>query len=181
MVEKRVYLTPNGVKLLQDRIAAVSEELVRLRREKAIAYTGSGDAWHDNPGFNDLEQQERRKARDLAELNDKLACAELCDSLPRPVHRVQIGSIVRCKRTFLEDGATGEEVWEIVGHGESDPRRHRIAYDSPAAEALLGLLPGEARAVASPRGSIDWEVLGLYASWEEAISTGETGPGGAGS
>ncbi len=84
-----VYLSKQGKELLGKRIEKALAELDAIRAEKEIAYTASGDTWHDNPGFNALEQAEHRKAVEEGfagyQAGDEDFAAE-GDGLARPVH-----------------------------------------------------------------------------------------------
>jgi transcription elongation GreA/GreB family factor len=161
------YVTAAGLSLLQRRIADLEGQLARIREEKAVAYTASGDCWHDNPGFNALEQQEDRLARELRGLRTTAAAAVLVVVDETQLSTVQIGSVVRCRRCREADDTEDEVTLEIVGFGEGDPLTGRIAYDTPVARALLGLARGQSREVRTPRGLVEYTVLGLATSRTE--------------
>jgi len=162
------YVTKNGLERLRRRIEKMEGKLADLRAEKAVAYHESGDTWHDNPGFNQLEQAERRKVEELGALRRTLAAAVLCDTEPRETRRVSIGSIARCYRAFESGQEEDEALLEVVGYGEADPTTGRISYDSPVGRALLGLEPGDSRRIETPKGTVEYEIGELYSSWEEA-------------
>ena len=170
----KIYLTKEGRNKLEAEIARLHTDLEKIRAEKAIAYTASGDCWHDNPGFNALEQREKKIAENISENNKLLQIAELVDITERNVSRVRLGSIVKIERYFVETDESFEDVWEIVGYGESDPENRKIAYNAPLAVILLEMKRGEIKTVNHPRkGPVDYELLGLYASWEDYKSKEE--------
>lgn len=150
--------------------AKYERELEEIREEKNIAYTLSGDTWHDNPGFNQLEQAEARKCQEIAALLEMLSTAVLCTYDNRSVTSVKIGSIVRCAIERLDDasGKVEEKTFEIVGYGESDPTQGKITYDSPMGRALLHHEPGELISATVAGKSVEIEVVELFASWEDA-------------
>ena len=140
-----IYVTEAGFGLLKERLGKLEKELMALRKEKAVAYTESGDTWHDNPGFNALEQAEARKALDISDLRQKLGDAVVCTVEPRGLDQVRIGSIVRCRRTLEEEATTTVSTWEVVGFGESNPKEKKVGYDTPVGEGLMGLRAGASR------------------------------------
>ena len=168
---ERVFVSSHGLNLLRERFEKIEDDLKRIRAEKALAYTASGDQWHDNPYFNKLEQDEFVKVREVAELQGLITSARVfTPPATRNTERVRLGSIVRFRRTYLEGGEEQREVWEIVGYGELDVENKRLAYNSPLAQALIGLDVGETRQVQTPRGLAEYEVLDLYEDWDEAAS-----------
>lgn len=163
----KVYVSDAGFTALKARLEKAQRELTAITQEKAIAYTQSGDTWHDNPTFNKLEQDEARKAADVSELLRLVANAEVYVFPERNTKRVQLGSIVRFHRYYELTGKEEDEVWEIVGYGETAAPKKQVAYNSPLASALIGLAKGGTVEALTPRGSAEYEVLELYKSWED--------------
>jgi len=164
-----IYLTENGKKLLYARIAKLEQELIDIRAEKAIAYTASGDTWHDNPGFNALEQSEHRKAQEISEINKKIETATICNISVRNISNVEVGSIVKCVR-YMPNNDEKIFVWEIVGFGESEPTKSKISYDSPIGSILMDLSIGEESEevfIPSKKLCVTYEVLDFYSKWED--------------
>ena len=142
---------------------------VDIRAEKAIAYTASGDTWHDNPGFDALEQSEHRKAKEISELNKKKETATICDISIRNMSSVEVGSIVRCVR-YTPKNDEQIFIWEIVGFGESEPSQLKISYDSPVGSVLIGLSIGEESEevfIPSEKLSVTYEILNFYSDWKD--------------
>lgn len=162
-----IYVSKAGLDLLNGRLEGLNEELKALRSEKATAYTATGDTWHDNPYFNKLEQDEKRKAQEVAELSTLIASAQVFASSERNTSRVQLGSIVHLNRYYKVSGEEEELVWEIVGYGETDAPRKRVAYNAPMAQALMGLNIGDTGPSDSPKGPVEYEVLGLFSAWDQ--------------
>lgn len=162
-----VYLSAKGLELLNARLKRVNEELAAIRAEKSIAYTASGDTWHDNPTFNRLEQDEKRKAREVAELASLVGTARVFSFEVRNTMRVQFGSIVHFRRYYKVSGEEEELVQEVVGYGETDTTKSQVAYNAPMMRALIGLRVGETKETKSPKGQVEYEVLGLFPNWEE--------------
>ena len=165
---ERVYVSDEGMRRLREQLDRASAVLKAIRDEKAIAYTATGDTWHDNPYFNKLEQDEQAKIREIGEVQTLIASARMF-TVPevRNTERVQLGSIVRFRRVYQDTGEQQNEVWEIVGYGEIDIEQHKVAYNSPLAQALIGLEPGDTRQTNTPKGQANYEIVELYSSWED--------------
>ena len=58
MINGKIRITENGLECLNQKITEMEKLVKDIQAEKTIAYTASGDGWHDNPGFNQLEQKE---------------------------------------------------------------------------------------------------------------------------
>lgn len=162
-----IYVSKAGLDLLDRRLEELGEELKVLRAEKATAYTATGDTWHDNPYFNRLEQDEKRKAQEVADLNALIASAQVFVFDKRNTMRVQLGSIVLLNRYYKVSGEEEELVWEIVGYGETDVSQRRVAYNAPMVQALMGLHIGDTGQSDGPKGPVEYEVLALFATWDE--------------
>ena len=161
-----VYVSPEGLKKLQDELVRHETALRDLRRDKTVAYTDSGDTWHDNPYFNKLQQDEVGLAKKIADLQRMIGEARIFVAEPRSIDKVRIGSIVRFSRTYEKTGEQTDEVWEIVGFGETDVEKNRAGYNSPMAQALMGMIPGETKNGTLPKGLVEYEVIELYSDWD---------------
>lgn len=163
-----IYVSEKGLEDLNASLEKANADLAILREEKAKAYTATGDTWHDNPYFNKLEQDEKRKAQDVADIQALIGNAKLFTLEARNINRVQLGSIVLLSRYFKVGGEEEESVWEIVGYGETDVAQKKVAYNSPMAQAIMGLHIGDVGESTGPKGSVEYEVLGLFPDWESA-------------
>ena len=115
------------------------EKLIKdIQAEKNIAYTASGDGWHDNPGFNQLEQKEFQAVNELHQLKLKRDKSILIKTDKRNTQTIQIGSIVKVQQYFQKNKSSRIVIWEIVGHQESEIKLNKIAYDTPVGIALIG-------------------------------------------
>lgn len=162
-----IYVSKAGLARLNERREKMNEELKVLRAEKAVAYTATGDTWHDNPYFNKLEQDEKKKAQDVGEINELIANAQVFLLEKRDTVRVRLGSIVLLNRYYKVSGEEEELVWEVVGYGETDVSQKRVAYNAPMVRALIGLHIGEIGASDGPKGPVEYEVVALFPSWDD--------------
>lgn len=168
-----ICISSNGLRRLQNELNEQHARLERLREERATAHELSGDGWHDNPYFNQLQQMEAEKTQHIARLRQTLATARVVDIRDgqRPERVVAYGSIVE----LLIEDATGEErteFWEIVGHGESEPAKRRIAYDVPRIRPVMGLEPGDTATIILDEEELVAEVVELHQSMPEGSAIG---------
>lgn len=161
----KVYITENGKKILEKKIAEQAIKVREIQEEKSIAYTASGDGWHDNPGYNQLIQLEERAITELKLLEKKLNESVVWKLTERNVEKVQIGSIVHYKMKNIKNGKVQEHVFEIVGYGESDLKNKQISYDSPIGSAILEMPRGFKGQVNLPAGTFEIEIINLYKDW----------------
>jgi transcription elongation factor GreA len=160
-----VKITPAGVKILQQNIENLKNDLKFVREEKNIAYTLCGDTWHDNPHFNKLEQDERQLDKRIREIENIITSAIHIELDTRDTDTVQIGSIVQCYCEYPD--FTEEEVYEIVGYGESNVDENKLFYDSPVAKNLLGLTVGDKVSFETPVGKTTFKIIKMYNTWDE--------------
>lgn len=167
-----VQITSQGRELVLKTIADMKKDLKVLREEKNIAYTLCGDTWHDNPHFNKLEQDEKIMDKRIQDIEKTLSLAEFIEIGNRDTEQVSLGSIVLCLceyPDFIE-----EEVYEIVGYGESNIEENKLYYDSPVAKNLLGLKVGDLSTFETPAGKASYKVLKMYDGWEAVDAKKET-------
>lgn len=168
MNQKQIKVTEEGLQSLEERII-MQEQLVKdIQAEKAIAYTSSGDGWHDNPGFNALEQKEYAAASELSSLINRRDNAVIIKIDPRNTEVIQIGSIVKLEHINSKIEKNRFLTWEIVGHLESDIKKFKIAYDTPIGSAIMGKKASEDVEVVLPAGSARYRITKLYESWDAA-------------
>lgn len=160
------YISPEGLKKLQDTLSRLEEELKNLLVDKKAAYTLSGDTWHDNPYFNKLQQDEDALVKKILGVRSEIDKARVFVPESRNIDRVRIGSIVRFSCVYAESGQGFEEVWEIAGYGETDDDNDKVAYNSPIGSALLGMAPGEVKSGLLPKGTVTFKIIQLYPDWE---------------
>ena len=150
---KKSIVTKTGLEQLKEKLNLKIEHLKAIREEKAIAYSASGDGWHDNPGWIQLGQQEEMLAHEVALLQQKINNATIIDTSKLDQSRVQVGSRVE----FLivkENKQQIEQVVFIVGAGESDVKNKRISYDSIMGQALCNMKLNEEKQVSLPIGKV---------------------------
>jgi transcription elongation GreA/GreB family factor len=160
-------ITEEGLERLNEKISTMEDIVKDIQEEKAIAYNLSGDGWHDNPGFNHLEQKEFQAVKELQALKNRRDTSQLIKIEKRNTHSIQIGSIVKLEQYFYKNKTTKLTTWEIVGYQESDIKLNRIAYDTPVGSALFGRKKGETIEISLPIGKVKFKILDLLENWED--------------
>jgi transcription elongation factor GreA len=150
-----VYITPEGLKQLEDELAYLQtekQEELSIKLEKAIA---QGDL-KENADYHDAKEEQGFVAARIRDIEDTLRRAEIIDE-DGPSDVVRVGSTV----TVSEAGFDDEETYNIVGAAEADPAAGRISNESPMGQALIGARVGHVVQVASPSGTIDFTILAI--------------------
>ena len=137
------HVTPRGLRLLEERHAALEAEIARLRASRDTA-----------PDLTPLSVAER----DLRYVEARLASA-IRVSPPEAPGKVQFGTTVR-----VVDADGREAAYTIVGEDEADPGAGRITHISPLARALLEARPGDVVDWVKPTGTVELEVLAVEAA-----------------
>ncbi|WP_442594360.1 GreA/GreB family elongation factor [Neobacillus sp. D3-1R] len=160
-----VKITPKGKQLILQQLAILEQELKQVRMDKNAAYHACGDDKLANPNFHKLEQDERILEERIHEIQHEYKTAELIKFEERNTEKVDIGSIVRCSFEYTD--ITEEEIYEIVGYGESNIEENKLFYDTPVAKKLMGLRIGEETILSVPSGKVKCKVLKMYSHWKE--------------
>ena len=155
-----MIITKEGKRNLEIKLSELKEKLAALEKEKAYAYTATGDTWHDNPYFDMLRRDEEALVKDIKEREDFLHNAEVLEDVKSGSKGVvNIGSKIRCIIEYSFDDEKEETILEIVGHGESDLMKGKIAYDSPAGKNLTGHMLGDVVTFEVPAGTASYRIL----------------------
>jgi transcription elongation factor GreA len=130
---------------LKQRIRVERPRLVQ-RIQEAIADDSN---LAENAGYHAAKaEQEINEAR-IAELEDKLARAEVIDVSKLSGDTIKFGATV----TLIEEDTGETKVWQLVGEPEADATKGRISVTSPIARALIGKTTGTTVEVEAPGGA----------------------------
>ena len=130
---------------LKHRIRVERPRLVE-RIQEAIADDSN---LAENAGYHAAKaEQEINEAR-IAELEDKLARAEVIDVSKLSGDTIKFGATV----TLIDEDTGEKKVWQLVGEPEADASKGRISVTSPIARALIGKTKGTTVEVEAPGGA----------------------------
>lgn len=160
-----VIITSTGEQLILKQISEIEQELKQVRTDKNKAFHACGDDKLANPNFHKLEQDEQILEKRIHEIQQIYNSAEIIKFDVRNTQKVEIGSIVKC--LFEYPTFTEEEIYEIVGYGESNLDENKLYYDTPVAKKLLGLKIGEETILSVPSGKVKCKVLKMYSEWDK--------------
>ncbi len=98
----------------------------------------------------------RAEAGRIAQLEQRLACAQPVDPATQPRDEVRFGA------TVVVRAASGlTRTYQLVGIDEADAANGKIAFVAPLARALLGKRPAQTASVPTPHGDDELEVLSI--------------------
>jgi transcription elongation factor GreA len=150
----KLPMTAAGHLALEDEL----KQRVRVERPRLVERIQGAIADDSNLAENSEYQtvkteQEINEAR-IAELEDKLAFAEVIDVSRLSGDTVKFGATV----TLIEEDTGEKSVWQIVGEPEADVKSGRISVTSPTARALIGKTKGATVEVEAPGGAKGYKI-----------------------
>ena len=98
-------------------------------------------------------EQELNESR-IAELEDKLARAEIVDISKLSGDTIKFGATV----TLIDEDTGEKRVWQIVGEPEADAKKGKVSVTSLIARALIGKATGTTVHVEAPAGAKEYTV-----------------------
>ena len=132
-------------------------EVERPRIIEQIADARGADDLSENVEYHAATELQSLNEARIAELEDKLARAEVIDTSKLSGETITFGATV----TLLDEETEKKSVWKIVGEPEADAKRRKISFASPLARALIGKKKGAEVEVAAPGGAKDYKVLSV--------------------
>jgi transcription elongation factor GreA len=132
-------------KELKHRIQVDRPRLIQ-RIQEAIA----DDSYlAENPEYQAAKTEQEINENRIAELEDKLARAEVIDVSKLSGDTIKFGATV----TLMEEDTGEKKVWQIVGEPEADAHKGMISVTSPIARVLIGKTKGDTIEVDAPGGA----------------------------
>ncbi len=150
----RFPITAAGHVALEDEL----KHRIRVERPRLIQRIQEAIADDTNLAENSEYQaakadQEFNEAR-IAELEDKLARAEVIDVSKLSGNTIRFGALV----TLIDEDSGEKKVWQVVGEPEADANKGKISVTSPIARALTGKNKGDTVEVEAPGGAKTYKV-----------------------
>ncbi len=113
----------------------------------------------ENAEYHAAKEQQSHNEGRIAELEDKLARADIIDVSKLSGETVKFGATV----TLVDEDTEEKKVWQIVGEPEANAKDGKISITSPLARALIGKAKGASVEVNTPGGAkayvvkkVDW-------------------------
>lgn len=154
MNNEKVYLTDEGFLELESEL----NELKNVKRPAVIKALKEARALGDlseNADYDAARAEQSQVEGRILELEKIIENAEIIEN--NGSDTVSLGTTVKIK--YIDDEDEDIEEYRIVGSKEADPSNNKISNESPLACAIMNAKVGEVRAVESPNGTYDVEIV----------------------
>ena len=149
----KIPMTSAGYAVLEDELRH-RQQIERPRIIQQITDARSHGDLSENAEYHAAKEQQSINEGRIAELEDKLARAEVIDVSKLSGDTVKFGATV----TLVDEDTEEKRVWQIVGEPEADAKAGRISISSPLARALIGKGKGSSVEVVTPGGAKAYEI-----------------------
>ena len=150
----KIPMTEAGYSVLEAELKQ-RQQLERPRIIQAIADARAHGDLSENAEYHAAKEQQSHNEGRIAELEDKLARAEVIDVSKLSGDTVKFGATV----TLIDEDTEKKAVWQLVGEPEADAKNGKISITSPLARALVGKKKGANVEVVTPGGAKAYEVV----------------------
>jgi transcription elongation factor GreA len=131
------------------------QQVERPRIVEAIAEARSHGDLSENAEYHAAKETQSHNEGRIAELEDKLARADVIDVSKLSGNTVKFGATV----TLIDEDTEAEKRYQIVGDMEADVKSGKISISSPISRALIGKRVGDAVEVNAPGGGKSYEIM----------------------
>ncbi|HVY88785.1 MAG TPA: transcription elongation factor GreA [Hyphomonadaceae bacterium] len=153
---QRIPMTADGF----DNLHAELKNLKSEERPAVIAAISEARSHGDlseNAEYHAAKERQSFIEGRIAELEDKLARADVIDTSKLTGKTVKFGATVK-----VTDEDTGETfVYKIVGEDEANVKQKKISISSPIARAMIGKEKGDTAEVSAPGGAKSFEIVSI--------------------
>ena len=150
----KIPMTAAGYSVLETELKQ-RQQVERPRIIQAIADARSHGDLSENAEYHAAKELQSHNEGRIAELEDKLARAEVIDVSKLSGDTVKFGATV----TLIDEDTDKKAVWQLVGEPEADAKAGKISITSPLARALVGKKKGANVEVVTPGGAKAFEVV----------------------
>ncbi|MDD3906133.1 MAG: transcription elongation factor GreA [Candidatus Omnitrophica bacterium] len=156
MTRGSTHLTPEGYEKLRKEL----EYLKTTKRRELSRAIGEARAHGDiseNAEYDSAKDAQGMNEKKIAELETKLASAQIIDNSQMSSDEVLVGATVK-----LKDIDSGEELeYTIVSEEEADYAQNKISLQSPVGTGLLNHKKGDSVEIQVPRGVLKYKILNI--------------------
>jgi len=150
---EKIPMTAAGYSVLETELKH-RQQVERPRIIQQITDARTHGDLSENAEYHAAKESQSLNEGRIAELEDKLARAEVIDVSKLSGDTVKFGATV----TLIDEDTDKKQVWQIVGEPEADAKKGRISITSPLARALIGKSKGVSVEVVTPSGAKAYEV-----------------------
>jgi transcription elongation factor GreA len=151
---ERIPTTAEGLKNLADELKQL-KSVERPAIIKAIAAAREHGDLSENAEYHAARERQSFIEGRVAELEDKIARAEIIDVSKLSGKQVKFGATI----TVVDEDTEEKNSYQIVGPDEADIREKRLSITSPLARAVIGKKVGDTVEVTTPNGSKSYEIV----------------------
>jgi transcription elongation factor GreA len=149
----KLPMTAAGYSTLEQELKQ-RQQVERPRIIQQISDARTHGDLSENAEYHAAKEAQAHNETRIAELEDKLARADVIDVSKLSGETVKFGATV----TLIDEDTDEKRVWQIVGEPEADAKKGRISITSPLARALIGKAKGAQVEVVTPGGAKAYEV-----------------------
>jgi transcription elongation factor GreA len=150
---EKIPMTAAGYTMLENELKH-RQQAERPRIIQQITEARSHGDLSENAEYHAAKEQQSLNEGAIAELEDKIARADIIDVSKLSGDTIKFGATV----TLIDEDTEKKHVWQIVGEPEADAKAGRISITSPLARALIGKAKGASVEVVTPGGAKGYEV-----------------------
>jgi transcription elongation factor GreA len=151
---EKIPMTGAGYAVLENELRH-RQQVERPRIIQQITDARTHGDLSENAEYHAAKELQAQNEGRIAELEDKLARAEVIDVSKLSGDTVKFGATV----TLIDEDTDKKAVWQIVGEPEADAKAGKISITSPLARALVGKKKGANVEVVTPGGAKAFEVV----------------------
>jgi transcription elongation factor GreA len=151
---EKIPMTAAGYASLEQELKHC-QQVERPRIIQQITEARSHGDLSENAEYHAAKEAQSLNEGRIAELEDKLARAEIIDVSKLSGETIKFGATV----TLIDEDTEKKTVYQLVGEPEADARNGKISITSPLARALVGKKMGAQVEVVTPGGAKAYEVL----------------------
>ncbi|HWP24952.1 MAG TPA: transcription elongation factor GreA [Xanthobacteraceae bacterium] len=150
---EKLPMTAAGYAVLEKELK-YRQQVERPRILQQITDARTHGDLSENAEYHAAKEQQSLNEGYIAELEDKLARAEVIDVSKLSGDTVKFGATV----TLIDEDTDKKQVWQIVGEPEADAKAGKISINSPLARALINKKKGDIVEVVTPSGAKAYEI-----------------------
>ena len=149
-----IPMTAEGYAALENELMHC-QQIERPRIIQQITDARTHGDLSENAEYHAAKESQSLNEGRIAELEDKLARAEIIDVSKLSGKEVKFGATV----TVADEDTDEESTYQIVGEHEADINEGRLSITSPLARALINKTVGDSVEVVTPKGAKGYEIV----------------------
>ena len=149
----KIPMTAAGYTVLEQELKHC-QSVERPRIIQQITDARSHGDLSENAEYHAAKEEQSHNEGRIAELEDKLARADIIDISKLSGDTIKFGATV----TLVDEDTEKKTVWQLVGEVEADAKKGKISITSPLARALIGKKKGASVEVVTPGGAKAYEI-----------------------